>query len=101
MLCVGYAMYAMRDGQAGRSACAGVCTTQIRPNGQVCAMQQAKPAKWAKIALKMAENRGVSVILYDGFRKCFVNCKFTFYIILSSYLKKVKIPKTRKRHSKM
>ena len=40
--------------------------------------------------------RGVSVILYDGFRKCFVNCKFTFYITLSSYLKKVKIPKTRK-----
>jgi hypothetical protein len=27
--------------------------------------------------------RGIVVILYDGFRKCFVNCKFTFYITLS------------------
>ena len=45
--------------------------------------------------------RGIVDILYDGFRKCFVNCKFTFYITLSSYLKKVKIPKTRKNHSKM
>ena len=44
---------------------------------------------------------GIVDILYDGFRKCFVNCKFTFYITLSSYLKKVKIPKTRKNHSKM
>ncbi len=44
---------------------------------------------------------GSEDILYDGFRKCFVNCKFTFYITLSSYLKKVKIPKTRKNHSKM
>ena len=59
-------------------------------------------------ACKMAKNvlikpifRGIVDILYDGFRKCFVNCKFTFYITLSSYLKKVKIPKTRKNHSKM
>ena len=44
---------------------------------------------------------GSGDILYDGFRKCFVNCKFTFYITLSSYLKKVKILKTRKKHSKM
>ena len=44
---------------------------------------------------------GSEDILYDGFRKCFVNCKFTFYITLSSYLKKVKIPKIRKNHSKM
>lgn len=27
--------------------------------------------------------RGIEDILYDGFRKCFVNCKFTFYITLS------------------
>ena len=59
-------------------------------------------------ACKMGKNglikpifRGIVDILYDGFRKCFVNCKFTFYITLSSYLKKVKIPKTRKNHSKM
>lgn len=47
------------------------------------------------------QNRGIVDILYDGFRKCFVNCKFTFYITLSSYYKKVKISKIRKRHSKM
>ena len=52
---------------------------------------------WAK----SLQNRGIVNILYDGFRKCFVNCKFTFYITLSSYLKKVKIPKTSKNHSKM
>ena len=50
---------------------------------------------------KRAENRGVVDILYEGFRKCFVNCKFTFYITLSSYYKKVKISKTSKNHSKM
>ena len=44
---------------------------------------------------------GSEDILYDGFRKCFVNCKFTFYITLSSYYKKLKIPKIRKKHSKM
>ena len=102
-----YAMYAvqvrcaMRDGQAGRSADAGVCATQICANGQGMCYAMAKPAKRAKMGLKRAENRGVSVILYDGFRKCFVNCKFTFYITLSSYLKKVKIPKTCKSNSKM
>ena len=57
--------------------------------------------KTGKNGAKRAENRGIVDILYDGFRKCFVNCKFTFYITLSSYLKKVKIPKTRKNHSKM
>jgi hypothetical protein len=30
-----------------------------------------------------AENRGIVVILYNGFRNVFVNCKFTFYNILS------------------
>lgn len=27
--------------------------------------------------------RGIEVILYEGFRNAFVNCKFTFYITLS------------------
>ena len=54
-----------------------------------------------KNGAKRAENRGIVDILYEGFRKSFENCKFTFYITLSSYLKKVKIPKTRKNHSKM
>ena len=57
--------------------------------------------KMVKNGAKRAKNRGIVDILYDGFRKCFVNCKFTFYITLSSYLKKVKIPKTCKNHSKM
>ena len=57
--------------------------------------------KGMKNGAKRAENRGVVDILYEGFRKCFVNCKFTFYITLSSYYKKVKISKTRKNHSKM
>ena len=60
-----------------------------------------KACKMGKNGAKRAENRGIVDILYDGFRKCFVNCKFTFYITLSSYLKKVKIPKTSKNHSKM
>ena len=54
-----------------------------------------------KNGAEMAENRGSEYILYDGFRKCFVNCKFTFYITLSSYYKKLKISKTRKNNSKM
>ena len=57
--------------------------------------------KMGKNAMKCLQNRGMLDILYDGFRKCFVNCKFTFYITLSSYYKKVKISKTRKSHSKM
>ena len=44
---------------------------------------------------------GSEDILYDGFRKCFVNCKFTFYNIFTSYYKKVKIRKTSKNRSKM
>lgn len=44
---------------------------------------------------------GIVDILYEGFRNAFVNCKFTFYNILSSYYKKLKISKTRKSHSKM
>lgn len=70
---------------------------------QICAM-----CKMGVICLILGKNGlekpvfgGVSVILYDGFRKSFVNCKFTFYITLSSYYKKPKIPKTRKHHSKM
>lgn len=63
--------------------------------------QQEKLAKMVKNGRRSLQNRGIVVILYDGFRKCFVNCKFTFYITLSSYLKKVKTPKTRKNHSKM
>ena len=27
--------------------------------------------------------RGMLDMIYNGFRKCFVNCKFTFYITLS------------------
>lgn len=98
-LCAGTMRYA---GRAGGTECGcKVCAMQICTNGQLCAMQQAKPAKMGKNGAKRAENRGSGDILYDGFRKCFVNCKFTFYITLSSYLKKVKIPKTRKNHSKM
>lgn len=58
-------------------------------------------ANWGKNGAKRAENRGIVDILYEGFRKCFVNCKFTFYNILSSYYKKLKISKTRKNSSKM
>ena len=90
----------MWDGQAGRSAGARyalrkyvLCSTVYEIVLKAC--------KRGKNVAKRAENRGIVDILYDGFRKCFVNCKFTFYITLSSYLKKVKIPKTRKNHSKM
>lgn len=89
-------------GRAGGTECVcKVCAMQICTNRQVCAMQQAKPAKRMRNSIKRAENRGIVDILYEGFRKCFVNCKFTFYITLSSYYKKVKISKTRKNHSKM
>lgn len=66
--------------------------------GQILASEACKTMKNGRRSL---QNRGIVDILYDGFRKCFVNCKFTFYITLSSYLKKVKIRKTRKRHRKM
>ena len=93
--CAGMMRYA---GRAGGTECrCKVCAMQICAGanmGVVCTILM-------KNGRRSLQNRGVSVILYDGFRKCFVNCKFTFYITLSSYLKKVKIPKTRKNHSKM
>lgn len=94
------AMYAMRDGQAGRSADAGMCYANMRYVIRNADSTKIK-ANCGKNVAKRAENRGIVDILYDGFRKCFVNCKFTFYITLSSYLKKLKIRKTSKSHSKM
>ena len=91
---------AMLDGQAGRSADAMVRYANML-DGQGMCYAAGEACKTGKNGAKKAENRGIVDILYDGFRKCFVNCKFTFYITLSSYLKKVKIPKTRKNHSKM
>ena len=89
-LCAGMVRYANMHERAGMCYAAGeackmgvLCTILVK-NGLI------KPIF-----------RGIVDILYDGFRKCFVNCKFTFYITLSSYLKKVKIPKTCKNHSKM
>ena len=94
-LCAGTMRYA---GRAGGTECrCNVGAMQICAGanmGVVCTILM-------KNGRRSLQNRGVSVILYDWFRKCFVNCKFTFYITLSSYLKKVKIPKTRKNHSKM
>ena len=93
--------------------CAGMVRYAGRAGGteddcKVCAMQICAGANMGVVCTILMKNgrrslqfRGIVDILYDGFRKCFVNCKFTFYITLSSYLKKVKIPKTRKNHSKM
>lgn len=69
--------------------------TIMRRNGQQIEQQRANLVAmvareyWAEMGsfgqkwAKRAENRGIAVILYDGFRKCFVNCKFTFYNTLS------------------
>lgn len=84
----------MRDGQAGGTEDKLVAMVAMGNTGR-------NQGKGMKNGAKRAENRGIVDILYEGFRKCFVNCKFTFYITLSSYYKKVKIGKTRKNHSKM
>lgn len=110
-------MYAHRYGMLCRYLCAMqcmLCGTGRRDGVRMQGMRYAnmsgrasmryaagEACKRVEIAPKRAENRGIVDILYDGFRKCFVNCKFTFYITLSSYLKKLKIRKTRKSHSKM
>ena len=78
-LCAGMVCYA---GRAGGTECGcRVCATYY-------AMQSLQRGENGR---QSVENRGIVDILYDGFRKCFVNCKFTFYITLSSYYKKVKI----------
>ena len=107
-------MYAMRGCMHRRVGAMRKC--DVCRYGMLCNVRCAGMMRYAMLCLQILaeikgkmmkngrrslQNRGVSVILYDGFRKCFVNCKFTFYITLSSYLKKVKIPKTRKNHSKM
>ena len=118
MMCVCAGVYAMQAGMcrrvgAGVQVLCGYVCVQVRCAMQICAngryvLCNAMPANMGRNQGKMMENgrrslqnRGIVDILYDGFRKCFVNCKFTFYITLSSYLKKVKIPKTSKNHSKM
>lgn len=80
-----------------------LCGTGRRDGVRMQGMRYAagEACKMGRNGAERAENRGIVDILYDGFRKCFVNCKFTFYITLSSYYKKPKIPKTSKRHSKM
>lgn len=92
-----------RDGVQVRGMCYGLHTGNV---GNLVAMVvwqilAGEACKLGKNGAERAENRGIEDILYDGFRKCFVNCKFTFYNILSSYYKKVKISKIRKNHSKM
>ena len=89
-MCAGMMLYANMHERAGM--CYAMLCLQIWAEIK---------GKWAKMAGEACKIGGIVDILYDGFRKCFVNCKFTFYITLSSYLKKVKIPKTRKNHSKM
>ena len=85
-------LWAMQDGQAGRSAGTWYA---------LCDYAMQRLQNGGKNGRQSLQNRGIVDILYEGFRKCFVNCKFTFYITLSSYYKKVKIRKTRKNHSKM
>lgn len=102
------AMYAMLDGQAGRSAMQGMryAITYRKHMANLVAMVAGQIL--ASEACKLMKNglikpvfRGIVDILYEGFRNAFVNCKFTFYNILSSYYKKLKISKTSKNHSKM
>lgn len=95
-----YAMCAMRDGQAGRSAGTRYAQIMLCKDCK-CANMCVLCLILMKNGIKRAENGGIVDILYDGFRKCFVNCKFTFYNILSSYYKKLKTRKTRKNRSKM
>lgn len=89
-------------GRAGGTECGCRCMCYANMRYVIRNADSTKiKANCGKNVAKRAENRGIVDILYDGFRKCFVNCKFTFYITLSSYLKKLKIRKTRKSHSKM
>ena len=100
-MCAGvYAMRGCMCRRVGATRKCDVCRYDALCNAMPANMGR-NQGKMMKNGGKRAENRGIVDILYDGFRKCFVNCKFTFYITLSSYLKKVKIPKTRKNHSKM
>ena len=96
--CAGTMRYAGRAGGTECGCNGALCNYAGWARYVLCSRRSLQMMKnWAK----SLQNRGIVNILYDGFRKCFVNCKFTFYITLSSYLKKVKIPKTSKNHSKM
>lgn len=107
---VWYALCNVRyAGRAGGTECwYVVCATQLHTGNRGKSGSNGSNGKYGQKTGKMMKNGlikpifgGIVDILYDGFRKCFVNCKFTFYITLSSYYKKVKISKTSKNHSKM
>ena len=55
-------------GRAGGTECGySVCAMQIYPDGQVCAMQQAKPAKRAKMWLRGLKIGVVRIYYMTGF----------------------------------